>query len=475
LSISEIHVIAEIGVGRAKTMTEIATGLRISLGALTTAVNKLVKKGYAERLGVPEDRRVVKVRLTESGEKAVMEHERFHERLVESVVSRLNEKQRDDLQEMMENIYDFLNAQTVRPLEQERDHALKPIRVGGMVVERPIFQGDMGPAFSSPALAAAIATQGGVGLISSAAPGFAEDDYGSNRREANLRAFKRHIEEALRKAGRANGAIAASVLCSDNSLEDMVKTAVEARAPLLIAGAGIPLALPGIVAGADVKLAPIVSSARAVAVIKRNWLRKWNRVPDAVIFESTGKSGHLGFKEEQLGRAEEDFYRTIAEIKKEMSDIPDCPLIVANGPMNREDVRRTASFGADGIQLEEEFALAKECDATEGVKRIYRRESKGTALVDSPLGMPARIFRNSLAVNIARGRATPKKCDQCLHSCAEKASAFCLMEALVAAAVGDAQNGILFRASKAVCRKSALSRPDVSVKDIFDYFFGTQA
>ncbi len=61
LSISEMHVIDNIGVNRERTMSDTAKDLRITSGTLTTAVDNLIKKGYVARERSVEDRRVVKI------------------------------------------------------------------------------------------------------------------------------------------------------------------------------------------------------------------------------------------------------------------------------------------------------------------------------------------------------------------------------------------------------------------------------
>ena len=49
LSITEIHTIEAIGMYAEKSMSEVAQILKITVGTLTTAINKLIKKGYVER------------------------------------------------------------------------------------------------------------------------------------------------------------------------------------------------------------------------------------------------------------------------------------------------------------------------------------------------------------------------------------------------------------------------------------------
>ena len=49
LSVTEMHIIEAIGLDREMTMTEVARDLEITVGTLTTAINRLIKKEYVER------------------------------------------------------------------------------------------------------------------------------------------------------------------------------------------------------------------------------------------------------------------------------------------------------------------------------------------------------------------------------------------------------------------------------------------
>lgn len=64
LSITEIHTLEAIGMYDQKSMSEVAQNLKITVGTLTTAINKLIKKEYVERKRIEEDRRVVLIKLT---------------------------------------------------------------------------------------------------------------------------------------------------------------------------------------------------------------------------------------------------------------------------------------------------------------------------------------------------------------------------------------------------------------------------
>ena len=86
LSITEIHTINAIGMYGSKTMSEIAAELDITMGTLTIAVDKLIKKGYMERSRSTLDRRIVNVNLTKRGKLAYRIHEKFHLDMVKVIM-----------------------------------------------------------------------------------------------------------------------------------------------------------------------------------------------------------------------------------------------------------------------------------------------------------------------------------------------------------------------------------------------------
>ena len=106
LSITEIHVIEAIG-KREKTMTEVANQLRVTMGTLTTSVNKLVKKEYVIRERTEEDRRYVYVSLTKKGKLAYRIHEAFHEKMVRELTLGLNEEDNVILIQSLQRLANF--------------------------------------------------------------------------------------------------------------------------------------------------------------------------------------------------------------------------------------------------------------------------------------------------------------------------------------------------------------------------------
>lgn len=111
LSIAEMHTLEGIGLYDAHTMSETAAALEITTGTLTVAVDKLVKKGYVERLRDESDRRVVRVRLTRKGKLAYRLHTKYHTLLVERLLLPLDATGKKTLVDTLETIADFVREQ----------------------------------------------------------------------------------------------------------------------------------------------------------------------------------------------------------------------------------------------------------------------------------------------------------------------------------------------------------------------------
>lgn len=109
LSISEMHVIDNIGINRERTMSDTAKDLRVTSGTLTTAVDNLIKKGYVERKRSLEDRRVVIIKLTENGVAAYHAHQDFHKDMVISALQQLDSKEEELLIKVLTDIEVFFN------------------------------------------------------------------------------------------------------------------------------------------------------------------------------------------------------------------------------------------------------------------------------------------------------------------------------------------------------------------------------
>lgn len=108
VTITEIHTIESIGMYDRKTTTEVSKELGVTVGTLTTAINRLVKKGYVERIRSDDDRRVVKLSLTKKGKLLFRVHHSFHSEMVKGAVADLDDTEKKAMMKVLKNLHNFL-------------------------------------------------------------------------------------------------------------------------------------------------------------------------------------------------------------------------------------------------------------------------------------------------------------------------------------------------------------------------------
>lgn len=111
LSISEMHLIETIARDKVpKTITYIAQEHSLSLPTVTVAINKLVRKGYVEKLRDEKDARVVFVRVTPLGRKADVAHRYFHRRMLIHMTRGLSEEEKKAMLKGIQKMDEFLKT-----------------------------------------------------------------------------------------------------------------------------------------------------------------------------------------------------------------------------------------------------------------------------------------------------------------------------------------------------------------------------
>ena len=86
LTLSELHVLEVFNQEASIPMTKAANQLKITVGSLTTCVNRLVKKEYLIRERDAVDHRVIKVSTTQKAKKVLKEHDKFHQEILLGVL-----------------------------------------------------------------------------------------------------------------------------------------------------------------------------------------------------------------------------------------------------------------------------------------------------------------------------------------------------------------------------------------------------
>ena len=108
VSITDLHTIEAIGMYEKKMMSEVAKNLDITVGTLTVAVNKLVKKDYVQRFKSEDDKRIVLIGLTKKGRLLYRVHDKFHKDMVKETINGMSEDETRILAEALGRLNDFL-------------------------------------------------------------------------------------------------------------------------------------------------------------------------------------------------------------------------------------------------------------------------------------------------------------------------------------------------------------------------------
>lgn len=321
--------------------------------------------------------------------------------------------------------------------------------IGDLNVKVPVAQGGMGVGVSLSSLAGAVAAAGGIGVISTAQIGFRDPDFKKHPIECNLKAVKEEIAKARELA--KGGVIGVNIMVVTRRYEDYVKAAVEAGVDLIISGAGLPMELPALVEGSNVKIAPIVSGKRALKVILSYWKKHFNRKPDMVVIEGPMAGGHLGFKKEELATITKASYDEEVKSILEVANAEGIPTVVGGGVYTREDMLHYMELGAAGVQMATRFVTTYECDAHENYKQAYlNAKEEDIVIVSSPVGLPGRAIHNQFLDRVAAGeRFMSNGCRQCITTCQPATSPYCITEALINAVEGRCDEGLLFCGSNA--------------------------
>lgn len=331
------------------------------------------------------------------------------------------------------------------------------LKIGNLTASVPIIQGGMGVGISISGLAAAVANEGGIGVISSVALGAMKNAKAKLRAE-NLISLKEEIAKAKAKT---SGILGMNVMVAAADFEELILTGIKSKIDIIFIGAGLPTKLPAIfnseyVSNLKTKLAPIVSSARAAKLIFKTWEKKYNFVPDAVVVEGPKAGGHLGFHVDQIDDPRFSLEKLIPEVcamilpfkKKYGKDIP---VIAGGGIYSGDDIAKIMKLGAAGVQMGSRFVATEECDASQEFKdQFINCEKSDISLIKSPVGLPGRAIYNQFLDQVKSGLRKPVFCPwQCLKSCKMNDSLYCIADALLNARNGNMEEGFCFAGSNA--------------------------
>ena len=355
---------------------------------------------------------------------------------------------------------------------------LPELKIGHHVSAVPIIQGGMGVGISLSQLAAAVANEGGVGVIAAAVAGIHEPDFATNSAQANIRALTNEIRKARRET---KGILGVNIMVALTDYPDMVRTAIAEGIEIIFSGAGLPLDLPGyLTSGCQTKLVPIVSSARAAQILCKKWLSRYKYLPDGFVVEGPKAGGHIGFKEHQIDDPNFSLRHLVSDVINVVEEFENkegkkIPVIAAGGIYNGEDIYTFLKLGAAGVQMGTRFVATYECDADDAFKQAYidaRKED--IVIIKSPVGMPGRAIHNAFIDSVNQGKKKPFKCPfHCIKTCKAQESPYCIAVALGNARKGKFKNGFAFAGENAYRIEGIVSVRELMNELISEYEVAT--
>ena len=310
---------------------------------------------------------------------------------------------------------------------EENRVKLPELRIGKLVAKVPIIQGGMAIRLSTARLAAAVANEGGIGLIAASGMPFDELRY----------------EIKLARKLSPHGIIGINVMVAAREFKGIVTTVIEEGIDLVVAGAGFSRDMFAWGKASGTPIVPIVSSAKLAKISQ-------SLGASAVVVEGAEAGGHLGTN------------RSSRLIVPEVRAAVDIPVIGAGGVLHGEDIAEMLRLGANGVQMGSRFAASVESNGSEELKKVYLRANKPEdfILIHSPVGLPGQAIRTPFSERILLGTAPkPETCDQCLKKCSHK---YCIIRALTRAQQGDVETGLVFSG-----RRMMEIHDILPVKDIF--------
>ena len=283
---------------------------------------------------------------------------------------------------------------------------LPELKIGNKIAKIPIVQGGMAIRLSTARLAAAVANEGGIGLI--AASGMAHEE---------LR-YEIKLARSL-----TDGIIGINIMVAASDFAGIVHTAIDAGIDLIVAGAGFSRDIFGLGRESGTPIVPIVSSVKLAKISQKLGA-------SAVVVEGKEAGGHLGTD------------ISVRELIEPIRAAVNIPVIAAGGVLTGKDIADVLKLGANGVQMGSRFAASVEANGAPSLKEYYlKAQPEDVVVINSPVGLPGRAVRTPFSKRVMTEKVPPKICNSCLKACKRN---FCIIRALTRAQQGDLETGLVF-------------------------------
>ena len=103
-----MHTIDAISMYSEKSASQVAKMIHLTPSAMTTAIDRLVDKGYIERRRSDKDRRVVRLGLTHKGRVVYRAHQEFHRDLTHNLLKDMQDSEVQTVRRAIHNLVSYL-------------------------------------------------------------------------------------------------------------------------------------------------------------------------------------------------------------------------------------------------------------------------------------------------------------------------------------------------------------------------------
>lgn len=110
ISLAQLHILYMLQRHGQMPMSRLAEVLNVSLSNATGLIDRIEERGFVERTRVPEDRRIVLIRVTQAGERMLGEIDALSEELLRSVLGHLDHSKLAGVRQAVASLRDALGV-----------------------------------------------------------------------------------------------------------------------------------------------------------------------------------------------------------------------------------------------------------------------------------------------------------------------------------------------------------------------------
>lgn len=109
ISLQQLFILDFMHLYEESTMTQLARYMKVSTAAMTGTIEKLVREGYCLRIYDPQDRRIIKIKLTARGSELIKRINDQRRKIIVEIFSQIPEIDRKNYLRILTRIKEILS------------------------------------------------------------------------------------------------------------------------------------------------------------------------------------------------------------------------------------------------------------------------------------------------------------------------------------------------------------------------------